>query len=68
MNRYNRTINGYKLEVIRESDGYYAAKLTKRRYSLQRRMEQQGHGVADCAADARRADCKDSELAPPRGR
>ena len=28
MNRYNRTINGYKLEVIRESDGYYAAKLT----------------------------------------
>ena len=28
MNRYNRTMNGYKLEVIRESDGYYAARIT----------------------------------------
>ena len=28
MNRYNRTMNEYKMEVVRESDGYYAAKLT----------------------------------------
>ncbi len=28
MKRYNRTMNGYKLEVIRESDGCYAAKIT----------------------------------------